>query len=50
MQYLRKEPFTIPANNGRTSQRDWDRATMTPEEFARKYQETTTHGDRNSSH
>jgi len=37
MQYLKSTPFTIPANNGKIAQLDWDRAFLTPEEFRRKY-------------
>ena len=37
MQYLSSKPFTIPVNDGKVSQIDWDRAFMPDHEFRAKY-------------
>lgn len=37
MQYLSAEPFTVPVNDGKITQKSWDRAFLSPDEFRRKY-------------
>ena len=37
MRYLSRQPFTVPVNDGKISQLNWDRAFLTPEEFRAKY-------------
>ena len=37
MQYLQKEPFTVPASDGKVSELRWDYAFLSADEFYKKH-------------